>query len=165
MISKSYTLLVIILLYAYTLFMQRTIKIMRQKLSVVGFALEEAKHNERKEGARVSGYNIVKLSKMFHDAKTSNCHILVDYSANNELTHLETAIKLKFTIAVLRKFSCRYLNKTEKEAAKIPKKSTKSDRLGNKTRGMALIVAEYLLEHHNDTDSIEYLRSLIDAPI
>jgi hypothetical protein len=30
---------------------------------------------------------------------------------------------------------------------------------------MAHIVAEYVLEHNNDTDYLEYLRSLIDAPV
>jgi hypothetical protein len=128
-------------------------------------ALVEANANERKEGSRVSGYNIVKLAKMFNDAKISGSHVLVDDSENDDLTMLEMVIRKHYSVAVLRNFAIRYTAMTTADAKKIPKQTSYGDGLRVKSRGMAYIVAEYVLEHHNDMDYLEYLRSLIDAPV
>jgi hypothetical protein len=117
-------------------------KIIRQRLNAATFALEEANANERKEGVRVTGYDIVKLSKLFHDAKISDCHVLCDDSASDDLTLLEAVIKKKYSVAVLRNFAIRYQEMTVQKARNTQKNTTKSDGLGVKSRGIAIIVAE-----------------------
>ena len=66
---------------------------------------------------------------------------------------------------VLRKFTVRYTNLSKSEAKHIRLITTRSDGLGNKSPGIALIVAEYIIDHNNEIDGLEYLQSLIDAPV